>query len=226
MKDLPNWVIHVVEVHERIAGVCLVMEYQPGGMKQHAVGVTVDLILAYAVQPSDILHPPESRQTFTSKAEEYLSHDIEHYVNRGDVYVLVKNLDWDLGIVENHIIQQVSMEKRRGHRVAKYLLQYLLRKCEFRQGIDLEIHTKALFGLDPMVKSYQLRQCFLHLLIHVENTELDKELNDGILTLTLLDMLRYKYALGKFDYGYTTHVLSGHTEYFNRASFHSREPSE
>ena len=173
--------------------------YNDKGIQNHrTVGVTVDAVPVLRVKPYQIkklaIHShhgycahnrsKHGYDVLTPNAATFLPLSWVRYVDRGDVYQLVRLQKLDTGIIENNILKDLPTGVKQGFRIAKYLLQYCFKKWTTTRPLP-----KASFEYQPLVKSYLLRMCFLHLLIQTRCMENKEVLTGGVLALCLQVML-------------------------------------
>ena len=122
-----------------------------------------------------------------------LKHEPSFFVEVGDVYKLLGKTECDTGIIENRIIKQLPDDQKRAFRVAKYLIQFLITTPdglhrETNENIDGKTLLK-LYGRKSCIKSYLVRQCFIHLLIITHDKDVYSQLSDGFLVMCLIDLV-------------------------------------
>ena len=180
-SGLGRWIIHEIKFH-RTVGISLVMQYTPDSAGNNTVGVSVDLVPVYQVGSGD---DPAIDMKLTSKATEYLPYPFEEYLMKGDIYQLIEWPACDTAVIENEIINQLPDNKKRGFRIAKYLVQHIFgfraHKCKSQ---DQNTCIK-LYGYKSRIRSYHLKLCFLQLMLHTEGTAAASQLTDGVLALCL-----------------------------------------
>ena len=186
---LPHWIIYGTKVYPKIGGVCLVMECRacannPGSER---VGVTVDLVPAHK-------HGSKyySMDVFNENAATFLPYNLDTYVQKGEVYRLLREDDCDTGFIENSIMAQLPEEIKQSFRVAKFLLLNLNTSSEIAYDEISTLPEKTrlkLYGRKSLISSYMIRVLFHHLYLNIYGTKAEQRLKGGLLVLCLIDMV-------------------------------------
>ena len=219
IQGLGRWVIHGTKPHERIGGVCLVMELKQSDSS--LVGVTVDIVPVYAVT--------QTHETFNEKACLFLPHSLSEYTQRRKLYRLIDQYTCDTGLIENMIIKELPDDQKHAFRAVKFLCQnrIVLPSNSFYSfdiipNINEEMLLK-LYGYKPAIPSYKLRVHFLHLLLHVQGTDAAQHLKGGVLAACLLDMLKQcdtiEWEDGVGDMNVQHPLIKNRTEVLNFNTF-------
>ena len=190
-KDLSGFIIIRAVKHKSRKGTCLYMKYKASDQTQ--LGIMVDLVFAFVLKSTDL--------TLTPSAASFLPNDLQAYAERGMLYRLIGQKSSDTGLIENEIMAGLPPGKKRGFRIAKFMLQNyvhipiygmcishggpLYQWMHDIQGIDPRC---KLYGVKAIVSTYLLRVLFLHLLQHIKGKSEWAMLNDGVLAVCLLDM--------------------------------------
>ena len=182
-----DWRFLGMERHR--AGMCVILEYQS------TVGVSFDIV------PIQILGQPKA--SLTRIFDRHVLHFLKHYkLNQefdADIVKLLRPYDceYDTGILENKLLQRLEYGKKSGYCVAKYLIQNHI--CDEGGRFDKRFGNQKIsrFGYKPILKRFYLRVFFFHLLVETFGTPIYDILNEGVLTLCLLDMMKKVFSVAK-----------------------------
>ena len=183
-----GWTLHGIQEHR--VGACLVLTYDDEASSQR-LGVTIDLVPAYRVTEKDLERFSLREETLT-----YLSHHCSlERTGKSDVYTLVsaiRDSTFDTGVLKNDILASMSAEQKRGFRVAKYLLQngVCFDDAQYSKLLPRDV-SLTLYGCRPVLKSFYVRICFLHLLLQLHKHDVTPQQLGGFrLALCVLDMFQ------------------------------------
>ena len=180
----------VVDTTKTRVGACLVMKVRNDFLGATA-GVLIDLVPAYKIKLDSMKF---CNNPFIFPAKQYLRrHNILNSNGEHRAIQLVsqsRDYPIDFGFLANKIVQNMNADQKFGFRVAKYLLQNIVRGNDdlYTELLEPE-ESLRLFGRKPVMKSFYLRLCLLNILIHTDKTELGATLSGGALTLCLLDIM-------------------------------------
>ena len=190
--------INALHKYTRIPGVCILMSFGEDGDTKG--GASMDIVLVQKYKPEEFDQFQTLKGTISSRSKQFVTDNGHSASLRNSVYNLVGRWRMDTGITENALLTGMDNSIKQGYRVAKYLLQLVHgKRCSFSCAHVYNKFDENLYGCKPLTRSYHLRCVFLHLLIHIHDTDYAEQLKGGTLALCLLDIMHiiteHKYTV-------------------------------